>query len=107
MWSETMRNQFLKLLTATILMLVATGAAQATETTFNAPMWNGDRLDWCRDWSIGCGKAAADTYCKTRGCANALAFQQAANIGGSQRTRLIGTGAVCAQSFCDSSKSIT
>jgi hypothetical protein len=37
MWSETMRNQFLKLLTATILMLVATGAAQATETTFNAP----------------------------------------------------------------------
>lgn len=102
-----MSNQLVKLLTATILMLVVAGAAQAAEKTFNAPMWKGDRLDWCRDWSIGCGQAAADAYCKARGYQNAINFKQAANIGSTQQTRLIGTGAVCDQDFCDGFKAIT
>jgi hypothetical protein len=102
-----MRNQMLKILTAIILLFVAASAAQATEASFGAPKWKGDRLDWCQSWSTGCGKAAADAFCQATGYQNATAFEQAPNIGASQRTRLIATGAVCDQDFCDGFKSIT
>lgn len=102
-----MRNELLKLVTAAILVLVAVTAAQATETKFNTPMWNGDRLDWCLNGSTGCGKDAADAFCETRGYESAIKFEQAASIGSQQKTRLIATGAVCDQNFCDGFKSIT
>jgi hypothetical protein len=102
-----MRNDLLKLLTATMLLLVAASAAHASEVKFSAPMWKGDRLDWCLNWSTGCGKGAADAYCKTRGYQNAIKFEQAADIGSQQQTRLMATGVVCDQNFCDGFKSIT
>jgi hypothetical protein len=101
-----MRNEMLKIITATILLLVAATAAQATEASFGAPKWKGDRLDWCSNWSTGCGKATADAFCKATGFENATNFEQAPNIGASQRTRLIATGAVCDQDFCDGFKFI-
>ena len=69
-------------------------------------MWKGDRLDWCLNWSTGCGKGAADTFCQKAGLQGAVKFAQASNIGGAQQTRLISTGAVCDQNFCDDFKFI-
>ena len=102
-----MRNHLMKLFAATVLMLVAANAANATETSFAAPKWKGDRLDWCLNWSTGCGKQTADAFCKASGYQNAVSFTQAPNIGSTQKTRLIATGAVCDQNFCDGFKSIT
>jgi hypothetical protein len=67
----------------------------------------GDRLDWCQNWSTGCGKAAADAFCQATGYQNATNFEQAPNIGATQKTRLIATGAVCDQDFCDGFKYVT
>ena len=75
--------------------------------TFYNPRWKGNRLDWCVNWSQGCGKAAANKYCAARGFKRAYSFQIAHNIGLSSPTRLIGTGAVCDQGFCDGFKKIT
>lgn len=74
---------------------------------FNDPIYKGNRLDWCRDWAVGCGQAAADAYCKSKGFGQATDFEEDNDIGGSSPTRLIGTGALCDQDFCDGFASIT
>ena len=101
-----MRNTVLKLLTAVVLLFAAAGAAEADNKTFNQPKWKGDRLDWCMNWSQGCGKDAADAYCKASGYQNVINFAMAADIGSTHQTRLISTGAVCDQDFCDGFKFI-
>ena len=75
--------------------------------TFNKPKIQGNRLDWCYKWATGCGSMAANAYCQTKGYATATGFAMAADIGASQPTRLIGTGAVCDQQFCDGFKFVT
>jgi hypothetical protein len=75
--------------------------------SFSKPKYKGKRLDWCVNWSVGCGKDAATAWCKTQGYANAIAFKMAPDIGTVTPTRLIGTGAVCDQDFCDGFKFIT
>jgi hypothetical protein len=50
---------------------------------------------------------AANTFCASKGYAAATGFAMAADIGANQPTRLIGTGAVCDQQFCDGFKFIT
>jgi len=102
-----MRNTVLKLLAAAVLLFAAAGAAEADNKTFNQPNWKGDRLDWCLNWSQGCGKAAADAYCQASGYQNATDFAMTPDIGTSQKTRLISTGAVCDQDFCDGFKYIS
>lgn len=81
--------------------------ASAENKTFVNPMYGSNRLDWCRDWAVDCGKVAADAYCQSKGYQNATAFSEAVDIGASNPTRLIGTGAVCDQAFCDGFKAIT
>ena len=85
----------------------STSVGAAKTTSFVKPSWNGDRLDWCVNWAQGCGKQAADTFCKAKGYKNATNFSMDPNIGAAQRTRLIGTGAVCDQGFCDGFKAVT
>jgi hypothetical protein len=95
-------------------MYAAIGAALATfafaltasaETrTFNVPKQGGQRLDWCFNWSEGCGEQAANAWCAARGYTNATEFGKAEDV---PPTRLIGTGAVCDQAFCDSFSHIT
>lgn len=34
--------------------------------TFDDPTHHGLRLDWCLNFRTGCGKAAADAYCKSK-----------------------------------------
>jgi len=79
----------------------------ADSQTFSKPKQGGNRLDWCLNWSEGCGEAAATAWCKTKGFDKATDFKMAADIGVSQPTRLLATGAVCDQGFCDGFKFIT
>jgi hypothetical protein len=81
--------------------------AFAATQTFNSPMQGSNRLDWCYNWGVGCGQQAADAWCVSKGFTNAQNFNIANDIGGSSPTRLIGTGAVCDQGFCDGFSHIT
>ena len=93
---------------ALLLILQLATTAEAERKRFNAPQYNGYRLDWCLNWGSGCGRDAANAWCKTQGFADgAIQFQQAPDIGASTPTRLIGTGAICDQPFCDGFKLIT
>lgn len=83
------------------------GSASATTQTFNNPMQGPNRLDWCLNWGVGCGQQAADAWCVSKGFQNATNFGIANDIGASSPTRLIGTGAVCDQGFCDGFSHIT
>jgi hypothetical protein len=86
----------------------ASGGARAAEQRVNNPKHpSGNLLDWCYDWSVGCGQQAADAYCKHRGFTRATNFQMAPNVGATTPTRLISTGAVCDQPFCDAFRFIT
>src|SRR5664279_4588782 len=94
---------FVSLLTATL-----PSPASAENRIFNAPMQGGNRLDWCYNWSVGCGAQAATAWCQAQGYSGgAINYSQAPNIGLSQPTRLIGTGAVCDQGFCSGFAQIT
>ncbi len=75
--------------------------------TYNKPKFNGMRLDLCVDWGVGCGQPAAKKYCQKKGWATAHSYVVANNIGAYAPTRLIGTGAVCDQDFCDGFQKIT
>jgi hypothetical protein len=82
------------------------GGGGAT-ASFGKPKYKGNRLDWCVNWSVGCGQEAATAWCKTKGFAKAVGFKMAPDIGVATPTRLIGTGAVCDQGFCDGFTFIT
>lgn len=71
------------------------------EQAYNNPMFNGSRLDYCVSWGEGCGAPAAKAFCQANGWAKAKSFVMAEDIGAATPTRLIGTGAVCDQGFCD------
>src|SRR5262245_57087188 len=93
-------------ITAAMLLFPALGA-HAVEQNFVKPKQGANRLDWCYDWSVGCGKQAADAWCKAKGFDESSNFNIAPDIGATQSTRLIGTGAVCDQAFCDGFANIT
>ena len=71
------------------------------------PTYLGDRLDWCQDWGGGCGKQAADAYCRHPGYRVSVSRNIDHNIGAATPTRVISTGAVCDQGFCDGFKYIS
>jgi len=73
---------------------------------FQSPLYKGNRLDWCRSWAKDCGKGAADAWCKYQGFEAASKFQIDENIGKSNPTKIISTGQICDQGFCDGFKSI-
>jgi hypothetical protein len=77
------------------------------EQVYNQPKINGSRLDYCFNWGEGCGELAAKKFCQREGWAYASEFSIAHNIGSTTPTRLLGTGAVCDQGFCDGFEAIT
>ena len=83
------------------------GLAEAENKTFENPMIGTNRLDWCADWGKGCGAEAATAWCKSNAYDHSVAVQQAPDIGASAPTKLIATGEVCDQSYCDGFTSIT
>lgn len=76
-------------------------AAPPAQQVYRQPKFNGMRLDLCVDWGVGCGEPAAKKYCQSKGFSKVRRFVVANNIGAATPTRLIGTGAVCDQNFCD------
>ena len=68
------------------------GSASATEVrNFFAPEMDGARVDACLG-SGGCGKPAADAFCRVQGYDRALVFQRESHAS----TRLIDSGRSCA-----------
>jgi hypothetical protein len=68
------------------------GSASATEVrNFFAPEMDGARVDACLG-SGGCGKPAADAFCRVQGYDHALLFQRESLAS----TRLIDSGGTCA-----------
>lgn len=67
------------------------------------PMAGKRRLDWCLDYGTGCGKPAANFYCKAKGHDKAVNFKIDENI---FMTRLLKTGQKCTDPSCDGFKFI-
>lgn len=93
-------------LIAFVAMFAAPTLSMAGTTVFYNPVYKGKRLDWCVNWAQGCGKSAADRYCRYRGFKKSVGHVKANNIGLSKPTRLIGTGAICDQAMCDGFRKI-
>ena len=73
---------------------------------FNYPKIDNFRLDWCKYWATECGKPAADEFCKRKGYSSAISFKADSDIGLQSTTKVIGTGQLCSDSFCDGFKYI-
>lgn len=101
-----MRN-YMRGVVALSALWLSTGLAEAENKTFENPMIGTNRLDWCADWGKGCGADAATAWCKTNAYDHSVAVQQATDIGASAPTKLIATGEVCDQSYCDGFTSVT
>ncbi|MGZ3711412.1 MAG: hypothetical protein ACXVBE_06630 [Bdellovibrionota bacterium] len=70
--------------------------------TFAAPMYNGYRVDWCRNFETACGAPAALLYCQKSGYNQLVNFSIQAHV--SFPTMTVGSNAICNPSFhgCDS-----
>ena len=101
-----MRN-YVRGIVALSALCLSSGLAEAENKTFENPMIGTNRLDWCADWGKGCGADAATAWCKSNAYDHSVDVQQAPDIGASAPTKLIATGEVCDQSYCDGFASIT
>jgi hypothetical protein len=101
-----MRN-YVRGIVALSALWFLSGLAEAENKTFENTMIGINRLDWCADWGKGCGAEAATAWCKSNAYDHSIAVQQAPDIGASAPTKLIATGEVCDQSYCDGFSSIT
>lgn len=89
------------LLTSTIVALaMLSTAAYPSTKRFYDPIYDGYRLDWCKNYSSNCGEPAADMFCQGKGFKEAHAYPIDSNIG--ETTKVIGTDQLCTDSFCDS-----
>ena len=75
--------------------------------TIDKPRYGDYRVDWCRYWAKGCGKPAADEFCRRLGLAEAASFAQDPRIGKSDPTAIIGNGQICNEGFCNGFASVT
>lgn len=92
---------------ATLALFLSCGFAQAETKTFESPTLGVNRLDWCMNWGDGCGEPAATAWCKTNEYDHSVDSKQAVDIGTATPTKLIATGEVCDQAYCDGFTSIT
>lgn len=95
------------ILFALAFTILGLNAASAEVRTFNQPKHMGDRLDICLNWGVDCGKPAADAYCNKRGFTKSTTFAIDQNVGHVTPTRLLSTGALCDQGYCDAFRTIS
>ena len=71
-----------------LALSLAPGLAQAGSRTFFGPTLGGQPISFCLSATGGCGKAAADEFCRSSGFDNALTFQrrQVMSDGGEEPT---------------------
>ncbi len=81
--------------------------AQAAPKTFVNPKIGSNRLDFCLNWGNGCGEPAATAWCKAKGFNKSVDSEIDNDIGSASPTRLLATGAVCDQPYCDGFTFIT
>jgi len=65
---------------------------------FKNPTVSKYALDLCQQWGKGCGKPAADAFCRSRGYRESVDFAVHSD---NPPTRIIGTGQICNQPSCD------
>jgi tetratricopeptide (TPR) repeat protein len=91
--------------------LAATSRVPSPESpprvTIDKPRYGDYRLDWCRYWAHGCGKPAADEFCRRHGFAESASFAQEPRIGRDDPTTVIGSGQICNQRTCNGFASVT
>ncbi len=75
--------------------------------TFDYPVHQVYRLNYCLTSKSGCGAAAAQAWCKTQGFGNATAWEIDENIGSLFPTVVLGEDRICAQFVCDGFQEIT
>lgn len=92
---------------AAAMLAVVALTARAEQTKFDAPRANGYRVDACRTWGQGCGKEAADAFCRLNKFESASGFEIDPRIGASTPTMTIEDRKICNQPQCDGFKSIT
>lgn len=78
-----------------------------TVMTFQDPVLDGYRVDYCFAWGDRCGKPAATAFCVAKGYAGALEWQIAEDIGATSPTRTQGDKRICDQPACDGFFKIT
>jgi hypothetical protein len=100
-------RRFVCAIGATLVLCFLSGLAEAETKTFNDPKIGPNRLDWCVNWGTGCGEPAATAWCKTNEFDHSVDSKQAVDIGAATPTKLIATGEVCDQAYCDGFASIT
>lgn len=72
--------------------------ASAAEARYNHPKVKGQALDYCKKWGQGCGRPAADAYCRFKGYRRALRHRVKQNA---PPTRIISSGQICNAPGCD------
>lgn len=84
-----------------------TEGSASTAKTFDAPMFEGLRLDTCVEWAKRCGEEVATIWCKEQGYTRATVYpiENVGELG--IPTKLIGTKEVCKEKFCTSFSQIT
>jgi hypothetical protein len=92
-----------------VAVMLAFGAllVRAEHAKFDAPQANGYRVDAYRSWGQGCGKEAADAFCRLNNFESASAFEIDPRIGAKTPTMTIEDKKICNQPECDGFKSIT
>jgi hypothetical protein len=93
--------------TVAAMLALAALTVRAEQTKFDAPRANGYRVDACRSWGQGCGKEAADAFCRLNNFESASTFEIDPRIGASTPTMTIADRKICNQPQCDGFKSIT
>lgn len=73
---------------------------------FGQPTVDEYRLDFCRWWDTDCGTPAADAFCASRGYIGSILWDIDKDIGLRTPTKILETGEICDQSFCDGFKFI-
>jgi hypothetical protein len=68
------------------------------EAVFTNPIYGQYPLDFCFHWGKNCGKPAADGFCRSKGYNWSVDFAVRPDF---PPTRVIGTGQVCNQPYCD------
>jgi hypothetical protein len=93
----------------TVAVMLALGVliVRADQLKFETPRANGYRVDACRSWGQGCGKDAADAFCRLNNFESASAFDIDPHIGAKTPTMTIEDRKICNQPQCDGFKSIT
>ena len=85
----------------------AAPAPTAASKTFEYPVHDIYRLNFCLRWGVDCGEPAATAWCKAQGFTKASAWKADKDIGALFPTIVLADKRVCAQGPCDGFEEIT